>query len=97
MTKEELKRGLELDEKISEIIENIGILAGALHKESGGGLIKRFAFRCVGNNKLKVEGGSISFGGFLMVDRECMELLLHHYQNKLNEAQKEFEHIGKGE
>ncbi len=95
MTREDLQKGNELSKKIEEISENISLLDGALSKK-GCGMITKFFFRDAGKNKIHIDGGGISFGGHLTVDRECMELLKSHFETKLNEVKKEFESIGKG-
>ena len=94
MTEFDLQRGNELTEKMKEISANISLLENALG--TGKRTIGKFFFSCREKNKIHISGGSISFGGNLTVDRECMELLKSHFETKLNEAKKEFESIGKG-
>ena len=94
MTQYDLQRGNELAEKINTISENIALLDDALGSNEK--KTKRFSFSCRDKNKIHIDGGCISFGGFLQVDRECMEVLRNYFQNKLAEANAEFESIGKG-
>ena len=96
MTKDDLRRGNELSEKIKELSDNISLLEYALEKESLSGKIKRFLFESVNRNEIRIGGGCICFGGTLKVDRECIELIQDYFKNKLAEAQAEFESIGKG-
>ena len=96
MTREDLQKGNELIKEIAELSENISILNGALSKKQSCGPITKFFLSSVGKNKIHIDGGCISFGGHLTVDRECMELLKSRFETKLNEANKEFESIGKG-
>lgn len=96
MTKEDLQRGNELNEKIKILYENISLLDCALKKETWGEKIKRFAFSCRDKNKIHIDAGGISFGGVLTVDRECMELIKNYFEKKHTEAKEEFESIGKG-
>lgn len=94
MTQYDLQRGNELAEKINTISENIALLDDALGSNEK--KTKRFFFSCRGKNKIHIDGGCISFGGQLEVDRECMELIQNYFQNKLTEANAELENIGKG-
>lgn len=94
MTQYELQRGNELAEKINTISENIALLDDALWSNEK--KTRRFFFSCREKNKIHIDGGCISFGGQLKVDRECMELIRNYFQNKLAEANAEFENIGKG-
>ena len=93
MTLNDLQRGNELAAKIQDISDNIALLEDVL--DSTGKETKRFFFSCREKNKIHIDGGCISFGGQLKVDRECMELILNYFQNKLVEANAEFENIGK--
>jgi hypothetical protein len=94
MTKQDLERGNKLAEKMQELYDNISLLENALTIKER--TIGRFAFSCREKNKIHIDGGAISFGGYLTVDRECMELILNFYKTKLAEANAEFESIGKG-
>lgn len=94
MTLNDLQRGNELAEKINTISENIALLDDALWSNEK--KTKRFFFSCREKNKIHIDGGCISFGGQLKVDRECMELIRNYFQNKLAEANAELENIGKG-
>lgn len=96
MTQNDLKRGIELNEKIKMLYENISLLDYALKKETWNGKIKRFAFSCRDKNKIHIDACGISFGGVLTVDRECMELIKNYFEKKHAEAKEEFESIGKG-
>jgi hypothetical protein len=93
MALNDLQRGNELAAKIQDISDNIALLEHALN--STGRETKRFFFSCREKNKIHIDGGCISFGGHLKVDRECMELIRNYFQNKLTEANAELERIGK--
>ena len=95
MTEFDLQRGNELAEKMKEISANISLLKNALGTDKR--TIRKFFFSCREKNKIHISGGSISFGGYLTVDRECMELIRGYYENKLAEAELEFENIGRSE
>lgn len=94
MTLNDLKRGNELAAKINTISENIALLDDALSINEK--KTEKFFFSCREKNKIHIDGGCISFGGQLKVDRECMEVIRNYFQNKLIEANAEFENIGKG-
>lgn len=96
MTQYDLQRGNELAEKIKEIVNNISLLDYALNKEKYNEKLKRFSLSWFGKNKIHIDSNDISFGGYLRVDRECMELIKGYYKNKLEELNAEFESIGKG-
>ena len=94
MTKQDLERGNQLMGKMEDLSKNVSLLSNALGHNCG--TIERFFFACLDKNKIKISGGFTSFGGHLTVDRECMELILNYFKNKLTEANAEFESIGKG-
>ena len=94
MTLYDLQRGNELAAKINTISKNIALLDDVL--DSTDKKTKRYFFSCREKNKIHIDGGCISFGGQLEVDRECMELIRDYFQNKLMEANAEFESVGKG-
>ena len=96
MTYNDLKRGNELTEKITEINDNIRILSNALHKREGNRVFDKFFFWCNEKNKIRIASCGIQFGGELKIDRECMELIQNYFEKKLAEATAEFESIGKG-
>lgn len=95
MTEFDLQRGNELAEKMKEISANISLLENALGTDKR--TIGKFFFSCREKNKIHISGGSISFGGYLTVDRECMDLILNYYKTKLAETKTEFENIGRSE
>ena len=95
MTKQDLEQGNKLMERLNELSKNISLLNDALGHNSK--TISKFFFSCKGKNKIHIDGGFTSFGGYLTVDRECMELILNYFKNKLAETNAEFESIGKGE
>lgn len=96
MTKEDLQRGNELNKRIEELYNNIFLLDHALSQRTSDGKIKRFFFSCREKNKIHIDACGVSFGGYLNVDRECMELIKKYFENKYAEAKAEFESIGKG-
>ena len=95
MTKEDLQRGIELDKEIKELYDNISLLDHALGQRTSDGKIKRFFFSCRDKNKIHVDACGISFGGFLTVDRKCMEIIKGYFEKKHEEAKSEFESLGK--
>ena len=94
MTQNELQWGNELSEEMKELSSNITLINHALGHNCG--KTKRFFFSRSGKNEIHIDGDFTSFGGYLRVDRECMELIRSYFQNKLAEAKLEFENIGKG-
>ena len=94
MTQNELQRGNELSEEMKELSSNIALLNHALGHNCG--KIKKFSFSRIRKNEIHIDGDFTSFCGYLRVDRECMELIRGYFQNKLAEAELEFENIGKG-
>lgn len=96
MTLSDLERGNELKEQMNELQDNIYLLEYALKEHPRYGKLKRFFFESIGKNKIHIGSQCISFGGFLKVDRESMELLKKHFENKFEETKSELAYIGKG-
>ena len=96
MTQNDLQRGNELDKKMKILHENISLLDYTLTEGTFGEKIKRFILSGRGKNKIHIDGDDLFFGGSLIVDRECMEVIKNYFEKKYLEARAEFENIGKG-
>ena len=95
MTNYDLQKGNELQEQIKELNQNIILLRYALHGKEETKGFKKYFLRSSKENEIHIASNSISFGGVLKVDRECMEIIKEYFENKLCIVQAEFENLGK--
>lgn len=95
MTLQELERGNELAYEIEKTSKSICHLERALnHNERR---TKKFFLESIGKGKgIKISGDSVAFDGYMLADRELLELILNHYKNKLVEVKAELERLGEG-